>query len=201
MIRIVRAGVGAAVLALVLTGCASGTIEVPPDAQVSIPTPSVGDRSTAGTTGDADATGTEPAPAEPPAPAGAATTTTGATLDCASLLPLDTITSVLALPAGFATASEASDGCAWTIAGNTSALTVQSSTGGDATSFAALRDAGPAQPSEVGDNAFFRAGDPAVDPAATLVVLDGSRLVTLRSFVGDQPALESLATSVLSAIG
>ena len=40
-----------------------------------------------------------------------------------------------------------------------------------------------------------------VDPAATVVVLAGDRLLSLRSYVGGQAPLEELATEVLAALG
>ncbi|WKK72017.1 hypothetical protein Q0F99_02670 [Rathayibacter oskolensis] len=192
MIRILRTAVPIAVLAAALAGCSSSTIDIPEGAQVA-PAPTAAPTETAAI---------EPTPEAPVEAAPVETTpaTAGRVLDCAAVLPAETIESALSLPTGFVTVSEQSDGCAWAMAGNPSALTVQAVTGATEETLAQQEATGEAASSTLGDSAFYRAGDAAVDPAATLVVLVGDEMVTLRSYVGDQAALEELASDALTAL-
>ncbi|SMH31129.1 hypothetical protein SAMN06295885_0543 [Rathayibacter oskolensis] len=185
-----------AALVLALAGCSSSTIDIPEGAVVSaaptrVPVESAPVESApAQSTPEASAT----VETEEPAPV-------TETLDCATVLPVETIEAALELPAGFVTPSSTGAGCSWSMAGNTSALVLQTATGATSDSLAQQEAAGATEPSDLGDQAFFRAGDPAVDPAATLVVLAADRLLSLRSYVGDQEPLESLAADVFSALG
>lgn len=191
MIRTIRAGVPILALAAALAGCSSSTIDIPQGAEVTLPPTAT---ATPAATSMPDSAPVQSASSEPAA-------TTDEVLDCATVLPIATISTAFALPAGFVTATEQTSGCAWSMAGNSSALTLWSATGAVAESFASQQSSGTAQPSTVGDQAFYRPGDSTIGPAATLVVLNGSRLMTLRSYVGDQAALESLAKDVITAIG
>ena len=173
--------------ALVLAGCASSSaLDVPDEA----PSPVV--QSTAAV----DPPTAEAAPSAAAPTAGASTEV----LDCPTVLPITTIEAVLELPEDFATASDQGSGCAWAMAGNPAALVLQSATGAASGDFAVQESAGPVEAIDLGDSAFYRPGDPAVDPAATVVVLTGDRLISLRSYVGGQAALEQLATDVLTAL-
>ncbi|WP_181026439.1 hypothetical protein [Rathayibacter tritici] len=178
-----------AAVVLLLAGCSSTTIDVPRDAQVDIPTPTAVEQ-----TSTTD-------PAAEPAVTPTAPVLVDEALDCAAVLPLDTITAALELPPGFVTDSALTGSCAWTIAGNSTALTLSSSSGATAASLVEQEQAGATEPVDLGDQALYRAGDASTDPAATVVVLEGTRLVTLRSFVGDQASLVGLAESALAAIG
>ncbi|TCL84893.1 MULTISPECIES: hypothetical protein [unclassified Rathayibacter] len=172
---------------LLLAGCSSSAIDVPDRA------PAAAVDSTAPT---AVPTAVPTTPAAEP--------TAGATvevLDCAAVLPVTAIEAALELPEGFVTASDQGSGCAWAMAGNPAALVLQTATGATTADVAAQQSEAPVEPSGLGDAAFFRAGDPAVDPAATVVVLAGDRLLSLRSYVGGQAPLEELATEVLAALG
>lgn len=174
--------------ALLLASCSSSsTIDVPdeaPQAAVESAAPS--------TAPTAEPTATAPSPSA---------ASSIEVLDCAAVLPVETIEAVLELPEGFVTPSEQGSGCTWAMAGNPAALVLQSATGAGTAEFTAQESAAPVQPSGLGDAAFFRAGDPAADPAATVVVLAGDRLLSLRSYVGAQGPLEELATDVLTALG
>ncbi|NQX04401.1 hypothetical protein HQQ82_06260 [Rathayibacter sp. VKM Ac-2856] len=182
------AGLAAALVlpaVLLLAGCSSAALDVPDEAPpVATPVETV-------------APSTDPTAGEGAPTPGAADVES---LDCAAVLPITSIEAVLELPAGFVTTSEQGSGCAWAMAGNPAALVLQTATGDVAGAFEAQESVGSAVPSDLGDDAFFRAGDPAVDPAATLVVLAGDRLLSIRSAVGGQAALESLATEVLTAL-
>ncbi|QHF23524.1 hypothetical protein GTU73_05510 [Rathayibacter sp. VKM Ac-2804] len=171
--------------ALLLGGCSSSTIDVPDEA------PPTAVPSTAPSAGPT---------AEPTAPAPSAAASVEE-LDCAAVLPVETIEAVLELPEGFVTSSDQGSGCTWAMAGNPAALVLQTATGAGTSAFAAQESAGPVEPSGLGDVAFFRAGDPAADPAAAVVVLMGDRLLSLRSYVGGQAALEELATDALTTLG
>lgn len=189
MMRITRAAAPTALLAtvLALAGCSSSAIDVPEGAQVTIApavTPTEAPSETA----------PEPAPVESAAPVDDA-------LDCATVLPVATIETVLELPTGFVTESDQGTGCAWAMAGNPAALVLLSATGATSDTFAAQQAQGVVEESELGDQAFYRPGDPAVDPAATLVVLLADRQVTVRSYVGDQESLEVLASDAMTALG
>lgn len=189
MTRITRAAAPTALLAtvLALAGCSSSAIDVPEGAQVTI-APAV-----TPTEAPSEAA-PEPAPVESAAPVDDA-------LDCATVLPVATIETVLELPTGFVTESDQGAGCAWAMAGNPAALVLLSATGATTDTFAAQQAQGAVEESELGDQAFYRAGDPAVDPAATLVVLLADRQVTVRSYVGDQESLEVLASDAMTALG
>ena len=177
---------GAAVLVLALAGCSGTTVDVPEGAQPTIAT------QTPAATAAPATTGTAPA----------APTLTAETLDCAQVLPVETVESVLDLPEGFATPSEQLGACAWSMAGNPTALLLQSATGATlAEATARQTSAVAAVGSDLGEAAFFQPGDPALDPSSTLTVLAGDRLVSLRSSVGGQDALEMLAEDVLAALG
>lgn len=192
MTRTIRAASAMLMAALALTGCSSSAIDVPEGAEVTIaPAPSAET-----TPGDAEPAPAEAAPLEP-MPTGPVQDA----LDCATVLPVETIESVLDLPAGFVASSEQEGGCAWTMAGNPQALSVESESGATADDLAALQSGGAEVAGDLGDQSFFRPADPAVDPAATVVVLEGERLLTVRSYVGDQESLETLADSVLTALG
>lgn len=174
---------------LLLAGCSSSTIDVPRDAQVDIPTPTAAEQ-----TPTTD-------PAAEPVVTPTAPVLVDETLDCAAILPLDTITAAFELPPDLVTESALDGTCAWTIAGNATALTLSSSSGATAASLVEQEQAGATEPVNLGDQALFRAGNPSADPAATVVVLQGTRLVTLRSFVGDQASLVGLMESALVTIG
>ncbi|MBF4461626.1 MULTISPECIES: hypothetical protein [unclassified Rathayibacter] len=198
MIR-TRAGGTLAILtiALALAGCSSSTIDIPAGAEPTMPafdTP----------TGSASPSPTA-APGTTATVAPGAEATAGAPakeqLDCATLLSLPTLSSALDVPGDFISASEPGDGCAWSMAGNPAAVTVQSTTGASAQSLDALKASGSVTVTGLGEQAFYTAPDPTIDPAATLAILDGDRLVVLRSFVGGQAALETLATDVLRGLG
>lgn len=183
--------------AVVLAGCSSSTIDVPEGAQVTI-APAVTASAAPSDSGEAPADSGE-APAEG-IPEESAEPVEDE-LDCAALLPVETVEAGLELPAGFVTASDSGVGCAWSMAGNPSALTLQSVSGATAETFSAQQEQGVVESSELGDQAFFRAADPAFDPAASVVVLLADRLVTLRSYVGDREQLEALAVDALAALG
>ncbi|MWV57350.1 hypothetical protein [Rathayibacter sp. VKM Ac-2754] len=190
MIRLLRTAVPIAVLAVALAACSSPAIDIPEGAQVTV---------APATTAPAVETG-----AVEPTPEQAATTPTAPplqALDCAAILPVETIEEALGLPSGFVTASGETDGCSWAMAGNPSALALQAATGATEDTVDEQEATGATESSELGDRAFFRAGDPAGDAASTLVVLVGDQLVTVRSFVGDQEAIETLATDALGVLG
>lgn len=190
--------------AVVFAGCSSSTIDVPEGAQVTI-APAVTASAAPSDSGEAPTDSGE-APADSgEAPAEGIPEESAEPvedeLDCAALLPVETVEAGLELPAGFVTASDSGVGCAWSMAGNPSALTLQSVSGATAETFSAQQEQGVVESSELGDQAFFRAADPAFDPAASVVVLLADRLVTLRSYVGDREQLEALAVDALAALG
>ncbi|KQQ05206.1 MULTISPECIES: hypothetical protein [unclassified Rathayibacter] len=194
MIRILRTAVPIVVLAAALAGCSSSTIDIPEGAQVTpapVATPAV-------------TAAVEPAPeATVPietVPVETTPATASRALECTAVLPVETIETALGLPAGFVTASEQTDGCAWAMAGNPSALTLQALTGATEDTVAQQEASGSAASSTLGDRAFYRGADAAADPAATLVVLVGDEMITVRSYVGDQASLEELASDALTAL-
>lgn len=187
MNRRTRVAAGAALLML-LAGCSASAVDVPEEAEVTIaPAP------TAARSADAVAPGPPPAADQTvPVP-----TLDADELDCAAVLPVETIEAVLEVPSGFITPVDAA-GCAWSMAGNPSAVAVQAASGAGREVFDSQRAAGATEESELGDEAFFRPGDASVGSAATLVVLAGDRLVSVSSFVGGREALETLADAVLA---
>ncbi|PTL73066.1 hypothetical protein C1I63_09535 [Rathayibacter caricis DSM 15933] len=184
MIRSPRLALPAAALVLALAGCSGGAVDIPESSQPTIATQEPG------------ASVAPQQTAEPVVPS-----PTIETLDCEAVLPVETIESVLELPSGFATPGEQPAGCAWTMAGNPSALLLQTATEATLAEVSTRQAATPgALASDLGEAAFFRPADAALDPASTLTVLSGDRLLSLRSSVGDQAALETLAEDVIAAL-
>lgn len=187
MIRSPRLALPAAALVLALAGCSGGAVDIPESSQPTIATQEPG----ASVAPVAPQQTDEPVVPSP----------TIETLDCEAVLPVETIESVLELPSGFATPGEQPVGCAWTMAGNPSALLLQTATGATLAEVSTRQAATPgALASDLGEAAFFRPADAALDPASTLTVLSGDRLLSLRSSVGDQAALETLAEDVIAAL-
>lgn len=188
------APLAALALAVVLAGCSSSTIDIPADAQVT-PPPAV----------TATPDGAQPDPVDPlddrpvdPIESAAV----GEELDCATVLPVGTIETVLELPAGFVSAGETTDGvCVWAMAGNPSALSLSSATGVTVGDVTQQQQASASLPSDLGDAAFFLPADAEIDSAVSLLVLAGDRLLSVRSFVGDQEALETIASDALTVLG
>jgi len=185
MTRSTRLPLSAVALVLALAGCSSATVDIPESA-----------RPTIATRAPSAATAAPEQPAVPAAPS-----LVIETLECDTVLPVETIESVLELPSGFAVPGDQPVGCAWTMAGNPSALLLQTATGATAAEVSTRQAAtAGALPSDVGEAAFFQPADAALDPASTLTVLSGVRLLSLRSSVGDQAALETLAEDVIASL-
>ncbi|MBF4461624.1 MULTISPECIES: hypothetical protein [unclassified Rathayibacter] len=122
------------------------------------------------------------------------------TLDCAAALPASRIEKDLALPEGAVGQPEPStDGCAYAIAGNPSAIVLTMEPGRLADTFKRAGRAQGATPAPLGTAAYWRRGD-AREPSE-LAVLAGGIEVHLVSSVGEQTTLVSWAVAMLASQG
>ncbi|MWV50874.1 hypothetical protein GRS96_16505 [Rathayibacter sp. VKM Ac-2803] len=164
--------------ALLLSGCASGTvIDVPESAGSAAAAP----------------TGTA-APSAEPAPSVAVA------LDCSTALPASALEDRVGLPRGTATASVVDGDCTYAIAGNPSAVVVSVAPGRLVETFTGEGDSRGAVPVPLGMAAYWVPGDASSSPSE-LAVLAGGRELHIVSFVGDQPALLDWAVAVLGSLG
>ncbi|QHC67494.1 hypothetical protein GSU68_13570 [Rathayibacter sp. VKM Ac-2759] len=166
---------------LLLSGCASGAVIDVPD--------SAGSAATAVPTASA-------AP-EPPA----ATSTAAAALDCTTALPAGTVEDRLGLPRGTATPAVVDGDCAYSIAGNPSAVAVSLTPARLVDTFTGEGDSRGAASVPLGSAAYWVQGSAATSTPSELAVLAGGQELHIVSFVGDQGALLDWAVAVLGSVG